>query len=74
MSDESMAEGTNETRFFRLQFDMGKRGYTRALNSSQPVPLWAQHGTNTPHTQVSRYQDYFSCVYDLYDGSLFARL
>ena len=77
MSDESTAGGTNETRFFRLQFDMGKRGYTRATTVPNPCHSGlstVRYCINAPHTKMSRYQMYFSGVYDLYDGTLFARL
>ena len=69
MSDESTAGGTNETRLFRLQFDMGT-----VPNPCHSVLSTVRYGIDAPHTQVSRYQVYFSCVYDLYDGTLFARL
>ena len=74
MSDES-AQTTPGPFARSLIWERGGiRGPSTVPNPCHSRLSTVRYGINAPHTQVSRYKDYFSCVCDLYDGALFARL
>ena len=77
MSDKIMAGGQTKPGPFACSLIWEResiRGPSTVPNPCHSGPSTVRYGTNAPHTQVSHYQAYFSCVYDLYNETLFARL